>query len=67
MTLPAPGQRWVASRKEAVVYAIEAAEISEAAALERYGISLEELNRWRSLLAWGGRRALNALHREQLP
>lgn len=68
-TLPEPGQRWVSRRKEELVRGIEAGAITEAEALKRYGLSLEELNEWRARLAWDGRRALRALyrHRERLP
>mgnify|MGYP001283424839 CR=1 FL=1 len=39
--------RWVASRKAAVVAAVEAGAISEAEALRRYELSAEELELWR--------------------
>jgi hypothetical protein len=43
VTLPNPGCRWVPSRKRAVVLGIRAGLISQAEAMERYGLTAEEL------------------------
>ena len=47
--LPPPDtRRWVASRKAVVVKAVVYGLISEKEALERYALSEEEFNLWRS-------------------
>ena len=59
--LPAPQTcRWVASRKAAVVQAVDAGLITAAEALETWGLSQEELDGWRAALARHGIPALKA-------
>ena len=59
--LPPPEtRRWVASRKAAVVRAVEAGLISRSAALETYGLSDEEFDAWTSAVAKHGEGALRA-------
>lgn len=59
--LPEPNtRRWVASRKAAVVKAIEAGLITRDEALERYALSDEELSSWQSAVEKFGERALKA-------
>jgi hypothetical protein len=59
--LPAPAtQRWVASRKAAVVQAVDGGLISAEEALETWGLSVEELDSWRTAVARHGIRALKA-------
>ena len=49
--LPPPDtKRWVASRKAAVVAAVAQGLISEEQACERYGLTIEELESWRTAL-----------------
>jgi hypothetical protein len=57
---PKDTKRWVASRKAAVVAAIRQHVLSEKEACERYGLSLEELESWRSALEEHGVGALRA-------
>lgn len=57
--LPPPDtRRWVASRKAAVVAAVEAGAISEVEAMKRYDLSVEELNLWRESITRHGPAAL---------
>ncbi|MEQ8367815.1 MAG: DUF1153 domain-containing protein [Roseicyclus sp.] len=59
--LPEPAtKRWVASRKAAVVRAIDAGLISADEAMKTYQISEEELAAWRQAIAQHGVRALKA-------
>ena len=59
--LPATStRRWVASRKAAVVRAVAFGLISQKEALERYGLSEEELDAWRQAVADHGEAALKA-------
>lgn len=55
---PADTVRWVASRKEAVVKAIEKGAISEEDACRNYDLSPEELEIWREAIDRYGRNAL---------
>ncbi|MFV0473616.1 MAG: DUF1153 domain-containing protein [Pikeienuella sp.] len=55
---PAKTTRWVASRKAAVVEAVDAGAISEAEVCALYGLSGEELNLWRAAFARHGAPAL---------
>ncbi|TCM83374.1 DUF1153 domain-containing protein [Rhodovulum steppense] len=55
---PVDTRRWVASRKAAVVKAVAAGLISEAEALDRYGLSEEELDGWRTAVREHGLRGL---------
>jgi ribosomal protein S19E (S16A) len=52
--------RWVASRKAAVVRAVDAGLITVDEAVEMYGLSLEELDSWRQAVARHGVGALRA-------
>jgi hypothetical protein len=59
--LPDPGvQRWVASRKAAVVKAVRHGLVSRAEALERYELSAEELESWLGAVERHGESALKA-------
>ena len=59
--LPAPGtRRWVASRKAAVVHAVDAGLITAQDALETWALSPEELDSWRAAVARHGVAALKA-------
>lgn len=59
--LPDPRtRRWVASRKAAVVRAVEGGLISRKEALEIYALSSEELESWSSAVADHGEAALKA-------
>lgn len=59
--LPDPKtRRWVASRKAAVVRAVEHGLISDAEAMEIYGLSEEELTNWKGMAAKHGEAALKA-------
>lgn len=67
--LPPPDtRRWVASRKAAVVKAVEAGLISRQAALETYSLSKEEFAFWEQAVATHGPGALRTTwlqHRRQ--
>ena len=57
--LPPPEtRRWVASRKAVVVKAVVHGLISQAEALERYGLSEEEFGFWRQAVENHGDKAL---------
>jgi len=59
--LPDPNtRRWVASRKAAVVRAVEGGLISRKEALEIYALSGEELDAWTEAVASHGEAALKA-------
>ena len=59
--LPDPRtRRWVASRKAAVVRAVESGLISRREALEIYALSGEELDGWTEAVARHGEAALKA-------
>ena len=59
--LPDPNtRRWVASRKAAVVRAVQAGLISREDALKTYGLSDEEYEGWQVLVAEHGEVALKA-------
>ena len=51
-------RRWVASRKAAVVKAVQFGLISEREALERYSLSEEEFALWRAAVEAHGEKAL---------
>ena len=50
--------RWVASRKAAVVRAVEGGLIKRDEALEMFGLSSEEFDTWQSLVVTHGENAL---------
>lgn len=59
--LPAPQtRRWVASRKAAVVKAVNAGLISRATALETYFLSDDEFSEWETAVDKHGEAALKA-------
>ncbi len=59
--LPPPEtRRWVASRKAAVVRAVEAGLISRATALEIYALSDDEYSEWQTAVQTYGEAALKA-------
>lgn len=59
--LPERGtQRWVASRKAAVVHAVDAGLITQDEARDIWGLSIEELDGWRTAVARHGPAALKA-------
>ncbi|MEM1274674.1 MAG: DUF1153 domain-containing protein [Pseudomonadota bacterium] len=53
-------RRWVASRKAAVVIAVESGLIAEEEALETWGLSGEELDAWKHAVTRHGVAALKA-------
>jgi len=57
---PANTTRWVASRKAAVVAAVNAEILSKAEVVRRYGISEEELAHWKESLEKHGIGGLRA-------
>ena len=57
---PVETRRWVASRKAAVVKAVRFGLLSEKQALDRYGLSSEELSEWMRAVACHGEEALKA-------
>lgn len=56
--LPPASTRWVASRKEVVVKAVEHGLIARDEALRRYGLSEEEFDSWCQAIRRHGRKAL---------
>lgn len=56
--LPNAATRWVASRKEVVVRAVEHGLIGRQEALDRYGLSDEEFQGWQSAMHRHGASAL---------
>lgn len=59
--LPAPEtRRWVASRKAAVVRALNAGLITRAEAMDRYDLTDEEIDSWCLAVARHGEKALKA-------
>ena len=56
--LPPVATRWVASRKETVVLAVEHGLITRDDALRRYGLSDEEFDGWIAAMKRHGRAAL---------
>lgn len=66
---PEKTRRWVASRKAVVVKAVEHGLISTKEALDRYGLSEEELDAWRRAVHDHGFEALKvtALQRYRQP
>lgn len=59
---PRNTQRWVKSKKLAVLMAIDNGTLCENEACERYGLSEEELHSWRNLVNSFGPDALRATH-----
>jgi len=57
---PATTQRWVASRKAAVVRGVLYGLITQSEALRRYGVSDEEFQSWVQAVADHGEEALKA-------
>jgi hypothetical protein len=57
---PARTTRWVASRKAAVVRAVDHGLITEEEAIRTYKLSQEELDSWRDAVARWGEKALKA-------
>lgn len=55
-------KRWVASRKETVVLAVEHGLISKESAMERYGLSNEEFDNWCMARNRYGSNGLKATH-----
>lgn len=58
---PKSTRRWVASRKAAVVRAVNAGLISEEEACELYSLSVEELTSWRETVQQHGESALRTM------
>ncbi|MBK4217255.1 DUF1153 domain-containing protein [Paracoccus caeni] len=56
--LPPLDVRWVASRKETVVYAVAYGLLTREEALRRYGLSDEEFDAWVNAIRRHGRMAL---------
>ncbi len=62
-SLPPPNtERWVKSRKLAVIKAIETGTISDEQACNRYSLSQEELDSWKRALNRHGPGALRTTH-----
>lgn len=57
---PAKTRRWVASRKAAVVRAVNVGLLSPAEAMKTYGLSEEEFTGWQTAVALHGEAALKA-------
>lgn len=62
---PAETRRWVASRKAAVVKAVECGLLTDEQAMERYGLSEEELAQWVKAVSAHGEEALKATRVQQ--
>ncbi|WP_028711238.1 DUF1153 domain-containing protein [Paracoccus sp. J55] len=56
--LPDPQTRWVASRKAAVVDAVQYVLLAREEAIRRYGLTEEEFDAWASAFRRHGRNAL---------
>ncbi|MCV2447872.1 DUF1153 domain-containing protein [Paracoccus sp. DMF] len=56
--LPSPQTRWVASRKAAVVDAVQYGLLSREEAIRRYGLTGEEFDAWMQAFRRHGRNAL---------
>ncbi|NMM46353.1 DUF1153 domain-containing protein [Rhodospirillaceae bacterium KN72] len=56
--------RWVASRKAQIVRALDRGVLDEQEACDRYGLTLEELNGWRSALSVHGEEGLLVTRRK---
>jgi len=64
--LPKPGiTRWVTRRKAEVVAAVTGGLLTETEALERYDLSSEEFEGWRSLYDKHGRKGLRTTRIQQ--
>ncbi len=59
---PANTTRWVARRKAEVVAAVSGGLLTVDEALERYGLSLEEFESWRTMLDRVGMPGLRVTH-----
>jgi len=57
---PSETRRWVASRKAAVVRAVNAGLVTRDEALERYALSDEEFSEWETAVLEHGESALKA-------
>lgn len=66
---PVTTRRWVASRKAAIVKAVQHGLLSRESALESYGLSDDELDGWEQAVASHGEAALRttALQRYRQP
>ena len=65
--LPAPDtRRWVASRKAAVVRAVCHGLLTQEEALQRYALSAEELDAWRSAVDAHGEAGLKVTSLQRL-
>lgn len=63
INLPSPStKRWVKSRKQAVLQAIDAGIITQDEACKTYQLSEEELQSWRHLTEHFGAEALRTTH-----
>lgn len=64
---PVPHEgRWLPQRKEAVVHAIETGALTEAQAIEAWGLSADELAGWIRRHARFGRRGLSVSRLQQV-
>ena len=59
---PANTERWVKSRKIAVIEAIREGHLTEQGACDLYNLSLEELHSWKRMLKRYGPDALRTTH-----
>ena len=62
---PAGTQRWVASRKAAVVMAVDAGLVTSDEAIRLWSLSKEELDSWRAAVSQHGIAALRATALQQ--
>jgi transposase len=65
--LPAPGTRWVAARKGAVVAAVNSGALSPQEACTRYSLSMDELELWQRAVDQVGVKALRATQVQHYP
>ena len=66
--LPAVDCRWVASRKQALIEAIgddDQPDITDQSVMDRYDISVDELNEWRSAYTAQGIQGLKVSGRQK--
>lgn len=63
---PENTERWVASRKAAVVRGVAYGLLSQEEALEKYGLTQEEFDEWVKAITRGGLPALRATYRSSI-
>lgn len=63
---PENTERWVASRKAAVVRGVAYGLLSQEEALQKYGLTEEEFDEWVKAITSGGLPALRATYRSSI-